>query len=42
LDHDPIKVTHPKLLDGLNYEFKGENNQRRGVGHILWLVALQR
>jgi hypothetical protein len=41
LDHDPIKVMHPKLLDGFNSEFKGEDNGRRGIGCVLWLVALQ-
>jgi hypothetical protein len=27
--NEPTKVMHPKLLDGFNYESKGEDNRRR-------------
>jgi hypothetical protein len=34
-------LTHPKLLDGFNYESKYEEIGRRSFGHAHWFVALQ-
>jgi hypothetical protein len=32
-------LTHPKLLDGFNYEVKGE--VKKELGHALWLATFQ-
>jgi hypothetical protein len=35
-------MTHPKLLDKLNYKSKGEKQRKdKKLGYVFWLVALQ-
>jgi hypothetical protein len=33
-------VTHPQILDGLNYKSKSEDNERRKSWGMLWLTTL--